>query len=393
MADDGTTAVVEQTEAVSAGDASQDEGTTSAASPAKTASPAPAQQQVSDDAAFKAEFDKLAEPSAGESKDKPVDLDSILSEVTGGKAKPGEKKADEPAPKFGERAATKDDGEQEPDESEARDGREKIVLAKRALGRSGQWTAEEIDAMPEDRLIERGQKAHASWEATERYKKDMNKWKAKANGQSPAASDPTDDSPGRSGTEDGSAATDAAEQLPDGFGQLAQKVAEYDPDLRKQIEKVAARDRQAIVKEATVAVETAQRALVHQRLDYAKDKLAEEFPGLKDPAKFGIVRKKLNGWDPDGSAVLAENPGEFYALMRDACEVVFGREMRRQTHSERVASSAKSRNGQPDTSTARQVPAALTEDQKFQVASRLTIQHNGNQARVDADLAKLGITF
>lgn len=340
--------------------------TTAAAAPAPAK---PAFDEAAHEASVRKTFDELGgKPSPSLKEEAPFPWEKKdAPEVK--KVEPLTK--DQPAPeKKDDKVPTKD----APD----RDTRERIALAKRALGRSGLYDNEEIEAMPVDKLLLKGDKAARKQLADD-------KAYAALKGNKLPAGDTT------------GADTTAAGRSSEPDSTVAQTGQPPADDIDRLIEAGDITTEQgdrikALHRTANEKVQAATRLVATTRMDAAKAKLVETFPDLATPEGEAEVRKWMAKHDPQGSMILGDDVEAFHKYFEDACYVQWGREIGRVTREQALKGNLTTRDGQPDSSSPRATdPASITPEERRKLVARAAEESDGDEAKFKATLTRLGL--
>lgn len=253
----------------------------------------------------------------------------------------------------------------EPAHDDTPDKRAALVSAKRVLLRQG-FDAEDIEAMPPAKQLAKAEKfARMQAEADKAFKA----LKGKDAPNTPNTSAEGDQTPAEGDTaarRSGGARKNDDGEAPGNPGQSAdldsiltdlvidkddsKAIRAYDRQLRAthaQALKVAATAHAAQLKEHQELITHMVDAIQEERSTSARSALSSEFPGLSDDAAFAKVIKRLGKMDPEHEGVLGPTAG-YRDLMREACYIEFGPQMKEQVRTELLASNAASRDGQPD---------------------------------------------
>jgi hypothetical protein len=238
-------------------------------------------------------------------------------------------------------AAAPDGKKPEPAATSAAD-RAKQITATRALRRDG-WTDKSIAALPADMLLEEGARR-----ASAQAKLDARMETLKANGQAPTREPLADDD---SGSTDEPTTEDDGTQ-PTDLDELLEEIA--DPDRAEKVK--------AQVSQAEKRAQQAEARLVTANIGTARELLGSEFPKLKNQGDFEKVIKYMDRLDP--GYTLAGDRAAVRELMRDACFVVFGPDIKAQASKNAIATANRQLDGQPDAATDNAQPSKrLTDDE------------------------------
>lgn len=212
-----------------------------------------------------------------------------------------------------------------------REMREKIVRAKQALGRTGLYDDAEMDAMPVDRLLAKGDKARRDQEAYDRQKRDTEKWKTRARAQGAEAGEVPGDPPGRSGEGDSAAEVGDAGRPWRSIDQMVEDGL---------IDKSVADEIQSRHRSTEEKVGMALGAVSETRLAAATDLLVGEFPALKNERDKAEWLAYMADVDRDGSILLGQH-GEFMKFAKRAAWAVLGEGIGRSTRESLLRDNAK----------------------------------------------------
>lgn len=331
---------------------------TSAPAPSTTTAKAPARGLSSDQrSAILASMDKGQTAASAMAA---VKAAPVADPAAAAQGKPAAKPSPEAKAKEGE-------GEKSPEAAhdDTPDKRAALVSAKRVLLRQG-FDAEDIEAMPPAKQLAKAEKfARMQAEADKAFK--ALKGKDAPNTQNTAAEG--DQTPAEGDTaarRSGGARKNDDGEAPGNPGQSAdldsiltdlvldkddsKAIRAYDRQLRAthaQALKAATTAHTAALQEHQELITHMVDAIQEERSLGARSALSSEFPGLSDDAAFAKVIKRLGKMDPQHEAVLGSTAG-YRDLMREACYIEFGPQMKEQVRTELLASNAASRDGQPD---------------------------------------------
>lgn len=346
---------------------------TAAAAPAPVK---PAFDEAAHEATVRAKFDELGgkpNPTLKEEAPFPWEKDNkALAKVEAKTVPAKEKGAEEDANANAPSSATPDP--KAPD----RDTRERIALAKRALAQRGLHDNDEIEAMPVEKLLLKGEKAARLIEA------DRKAYAALKGNKLPAGDTTGADTTaaGRSSEPDSTVAQTGQPPADD-----IDRLIEAGDITTEQGDRIKALHRTANEK-----VQAATRLVATTRMDAAKAKLVETFPDLATPEGESEVRKWMAKHDPQGSMILGDDVEAFHKYFEDACYVQWGREIGRVTREQMLKGNQTTRNGQPDSSSPRATdPASITPEERRKLVARAAEESNGDEAVFKATLARIGL--
>jgi len=221
-----------------------------------------------------------------------------------------------------------------------REKREEVVRAMQALGRTGLYTNEEMEAMPIDKLLARGDKARRDQEAFDRQKNDLQKWKERARAQG-ASTEPSDNPSGRTGEGD-------SEVEPEGAGRSVDDIDQMVED--GLLDRAGARAIKAKIAEAHRSAEQKDKmavsAILETRFNAALDVLVEKFPSLKNPEKARELESFMASVDSNRSIGLGDY-AEFKQFATRCAHAVLGEDIGRQARQSLIRESAQAVDNAP----------------------------------------------
>lgn len=240
------------------------------------------------------------------------------------------------------------------------EARTKEVLARRALKRA-KWDDADIDALAPELLVRLGMKAKAEQDeqarsyakATHAPNKDA---KAEVRKDDPAESVRSQPEPG---------------DEPEGLESILEELPDDDARLLK--ERLARAER--LEAEAQARIVDAQRVAVAAWGSQAKNRLAADFPGLSEEGRWGQVRDVMDRLHPEVD-LMSVTPEEIESDMRDACLIVFGKDVLETSRRTKVERTRRQLDGQPDVGT-RRGPSrgAMTKEEFDSAVFRIVQEH------------------
>lgn len=269
-------------------------------------------EPAGDDAADKAG----AEDKAGETKTAAADAEKPASE------KPGDKGAGDAAL------------------SDARD----------ALIRDG-WTSADLDKLPPERIAALGERARSRQKQQDGFgrqkSEEIASLKAKLAELEGTAQKPADQP--QAGQQQQSSAATTADPFAD--PDLKDVATELDklgdvasPEVKNVVKSSLAKMFGLLEKRMSDRVGTVTQAAEQQMIAAARVKVAEEFPAIKDEAKFKAVHSKMQVLAKTG----AYGPGDMDTLMKDACKLTLPAASITDVQRKMLEASQKAQNGQVD---------------------------------------------
>lgn len=278
-----------------------------------------------------------------------------------------------------------------------RDQRRKILAAKEVVGRVLKYSDDEIEAMEPERLIDLSLRLKPVFNAFEDQKKDLQKWKDRARGQKPTDTDTPDNGRGRTAEPVDKAEPQPAER--DTEGGSDQLLRDYlDPETFSQVKKAQRAERVRFQDQATKAEQRAEAAeaqlrsaeslFMKDRLDAARERVAEEFPQLKDDERYFEVVKVMDQMDPD-EFHSRDSLAEFTKFMRKVARSEFYEDMERTTRQRLITGNRKDANNQPETTSHGSQPVAMSWDDYENYAAWAAIEAGGNSAKMQGLMARV----
>lgn len=212
-----------------------------------------------------------------------------------------------------------------------------LVIARRTLQRDG-WTDADLASVPPERLLQiagKRQREQAEMDISIRRRQVDTR-----NLQDPNARG------GRQQTDNGvhSSRPSAPGHSPDPEidrilaeldGEGAPDRGQADPDAQRQPTAEPSRATQLFAE------------LTHERTTFALEKVASDFPQIKDQRIADAVRNMMGYLDPSAEAARTSTEA-VSQLAREACETLFATEIKEQARAQRVASNRAARLGSPD---------------------------------------------
>lgn len=305
-----------------------------------------------------------------------------------------EPKGEKPKPEAKKPEAKPAKTDKKDDKPPDRDTRRKILAAKEIVGRVLKYNDDDVDAMPPEKLLDLAQRVKGTYEAFERLKEDHRALKEKArgprDGQKPVrAEQAPDDGRGRSANPDDDAESLPAEREEGGSDQLLRDY--LDPDTYKQVQRTQHAERARFKNQVTEATERAQSAesrLILDRIEVARERVAEKFPQLNDNDRFDAVLKLMDDLDPQSTRSKGDL-GSFVKFMERVAASEFHEEVERTTRDRLITGNRKDRSSQPETTSHGSQPTAMTWDEFESYAAWASQEAGGNKAKMDNLMAKV----
>lgn len=278
-----------------------------------------------------------------------------------------------------------------------RDQRRKILAAKEVVGRVLKWSEEKIEASDPEFITDLAQSLKPVFGTVEALKTDLQKWKDRARGQKPADTDTPDNGRGRTAEPVDKAEPQPAER--DTEGGSDQLLRDYlDPETFSQVKKSQRAERARFQDQATKAEQRAEAAeaqlrsaeslFMKDRLDAARERVAEEFPQLKDDERYFEVVKVMDQMDPD-EFHSRDSLAEFTKFMRKVARSEFYEDMERTTRQRLITGNRKDANNQPETTSHGSQPVAMSWDDYENYAAWAAIEAGGNSAKMQGLMARV----
>lgn len=220
--------------------------------------------------------------------------------------------------------------------------RERYVLARRALKRDGVWDDNELDALDPKKVIEKGEKRikvqHDNDRLGQRFGELDRRMKALEAGRRERTRTELDDDD-FDGELEPPERSDDGDYLDDTLGEERDdKQPKRGQPGRKDDRSRADHNRELI---------RLQNELIVDRLTAAEQKIAGEFPELRNRATRDAVIARMSRMDPDASEAL-KGLGAVTDLMRDAALIVIGPQLAEQNRRATRERAEKAVRGQPD---------------------------------------------